>query len=415
MKKVLCLFSGVIFLFSAGCSVPLISETEDIESKAGRQSGHTGENEPVYTLPDDTGSSKGVLSSDPYLDPEYTKELRESNRESDSVNPPGSSASGNGSGNDKRENENGNGNSANPGAKPAKMPVTLYYSDEDNCLIPVVRWIDRQPAVVKAAIESLTAGKRINEKIPEYGLYPVLPKGTEIRGINITDEVAVLDFNERFDSFKNEENERVGITSIVYSLTEFDNIKGIRILVEGAERDTLVHGTDISGVIERNDIFINIYGQEGIYNNGYRTGLSKVDVFFVKQAKKNYHYLLPVSVRSDEYMGENVAPAAVVQFLLKTEPGGKIYSEIPNGTGLLGCKEKNGVLVLDFDENFINYGGSSREDYILKQLLYSLKQNSSDIKKVKILINGSQSVLPEGTDVSEGIKIPQYINDVIDK
>jgi len=66
------------------------------------------------------------------------------------------------------------------------------------------------------------------------GLLSLVPEGTELRGITIRDETAYIDFNEsfRFNAFGGE-----GYTSqlkqIVFTATEFQNVKSVQFLVNG--------------------------------------------------------------------------------------------------------------------------------------------------------------------------------------
>ena len=79
----------------------------------------------------------------------------------------------------------------------------------------------------------------------------MLPEGTEILGMNIKDSTVIVDFNEKFLEYEDKTEEVNAISSIVYSLTEFNNINDVKILVEGREKDILKYGTDISGLLNK--------------------------------------------------------------------------------------------------------------------------------------------------------------------
>lgn len=293
--------------------------------------------------------------------------------------------------------------------KPAqRIPVVVYFQDNDQYLIPVTYRIELQEGVARASVNSLIYTEEMSKQLAYYGLNPILPAETEILGLNLVDGIATIDFNNNFLNFENEKKEKNAIASIVYTLTEFENIQAVKILINGYEKGKLEHGTDISGVIERSDIYINSGSQS---NSGYRDGSNKLDVYFLKDANATFTYLLPMSVKADATIGGDVTVEALVQFLLKTQAYSKLRSEIPEKSALLNCSTKNDLLILDFNRAFTNYGGNSREEAILLQLLHTVKQHPG-INKVKILIENESTALPEGTDSSNGLTLPLYINDV---
>jgi germination protein M len=290
--------------------------------------------------------------------------------------------------------------------KTAKIPVTLYYQDADGFLIPLARWIDKQQGIARAAVSGLIDSAITREELQYYGVYPVLPVNTDILGINIKDGVASIDFNKHLLEYKDEASERNVIASVVYTMTEFKTINDVRILVNGFEQKKLKFGTDVSTLLNRSNIAINTQ------NSGLKNGMAKADIYFFKRANEGFTYLLPVSVECENTNGK-ATPEAMVRTLLNGKAGDKLQSEMPTGAGLIDSSNKDGVLTLNFDGKFIEYGGNAKEEGLLKQLMYTIKQVNG-ITKVKILINGKPAELPEGTDVSQGLAIPKTINDVID-
>ncbi len=431
MRRILCILLTIVFLFLAGCELPLLNEDSGLpasEELTSTTDTYVDADAVTDTDTDNDSVIDPVASMEPGASTEAGNATETDSTTTSAVvinpmttaNPPSESANGNASSiymseSDMASDSSGSAVMASQIEESnEKMPMTLYYQDSDGCLIPVVKWVEKQQGIARMAINSLVPSTKTCDELLYFGLYPVLPEGTELLGINIVDDVILADFNAKFSDFDSEHSERNAITSLVYTLTEFESIAGVKILINGYEKETLKYGTDISGVLERKDIFINPDGQDKMEGSGIRTGANKVDIYFFKKANEGFTYLLPVSIMTDDIVGGEMAPAAMMQFLLKTDPGGEIYSEIPEGTALLDCNNEDGILTLNLDENFINYGGSSREDGIIQQLLFTLKQDW-DIERVKILIDGKAVVLPEGTDVSRGLTMPLYINDVLDK
>ena len=282
-------------------------------------------------------------------------------------------------------------------------PVTLYYQDADGYLIPMTRWIDKQPGIAGAAVSGLTDSATTREELQYYGVYPVLPVNTEVLGINIKDGIAVVDFSNKLLEYENEDIERSIVASLVYTLTEFPTISSVKLQLNGKALNTMKYGTDVSGLLSRSNIPIN---------SKLAKGAKKAEIFYFKRSNEGFTYLLPVSVKIKE--NEEVTPALLIRQLLIEKADAKLISEIPAGAELLSCTNKSGVLLMDFDEKFLDYGGNAREEGLLKQLVYTVRQ-STGISKVKITINGEAAQLPEGTYISSGIAIPRTINDIIDR
>ena len=294
----------------------------------------------------------------------------------------------------------------------ARYPVTVYYQDGDGCLIPMTRWIQMQQGIARAAVSLCIDSAIAREEVAYYGVYPVIPEDTAILGLSIRDGIAVIDFNKYLLQYNGAGTERNIIASIVYTLTEFKNISGVQILINGYPQGVLKCGTDISQTLKREDVAINT--QNEIFEN--RQG--KVDVFLMKKANEGFTYMVPVSapvVNTGKEPDTNSEAARVLlkQLFAKDGENGT-FSEMPDNVEILNCSTENGVLTLDFSEGFIKYGGNEKEESILKQLAYTMRQLEG-VKQLKILISGYPAQLPEGTDISSGLAIPATINDVMDR
>ena len=116
----------------------------------------------------------------------------------------------------------------------------------------MVRSIHYQDAPLTSTLEILLKGPlpaEINQ-----GLITLIPPGTQIRNIKVNKNTAVLDFNEafRFNSI-GKEGAVAQLKQIVYSVTEFSNIKKVRILIEGKPVDYLgPEGVFIGEPLSRN-------------------------------------------------------------------------------------------------------------------------------------------------------------------
>lgn len=287
-----------------------------------------------------------------------------------------------------------------------RRPVTVYYQDGDGYLIPMTRWIQMQQGIARAAVSLGIDSAIAREEVAYYGVYPVIPVDTDILGIDIRDGIATIDFDRNLLNYNNAASERNIIASIVYTLTEFKTISKVRILVNGYPQDILKYGTNVSEALGREDITINADASL------LKDGSEKADIFLFKKANEGFTYLVPVSVSDTGSAGG--LPEVLVKQLLRKDSDDSLYTEMPEGVALLKYSTDNGVFTLDFSENFTDYGGNAREEGILKQLAYTVRQVEG-IKRMKILVEGQKVELPEGTDISTGLVIPATINDVMDR
>jgi len=284
------------------------------------------------------------------------------------------------------------------------LSITAYYKDGKGTLIPVTRNIKKEEGIAKAAINSMIDSEVNREVLKVLGLAPVLPKGTEVLGINIVDGIAVIDFNNKLLDYKTERDELNIFSGIVYTLTEFKTITGVRILVNGYEIEELKFSGNTSKTMTRENTLIN----SDKLNTGNKT--MKFDVYLYKFIDDKHEYLLPVSM---EYIGitEDMLPAQIVRSMSKEPKDKELYTQMPENVELLDSSISDKVLTLDFSREIKNYGGTSREDGLIKQILYTMKQIEG-VEKVKILIEGKKDNLPEGTDISKALLLPNGINRV---
>lgn len=283
-----------------------------------------------------------------------------------------------------------------------KTTVTAYYKDAEGTLIPITRDIEKEEGIARAVIRSMVDNAENRGVLSTLGLYPVLPENTEILGINIIDGIAVIDFNNKLLDYNTEIEERNIIASIVYTLTEFNSIKGVRILINGFENKKLKFSGNISGILDRDNILIN----SDKLNVESKT--MKLDLYLFKYLNDKYEYLVPIS---KEYVGilNDMLPEQIVRSLSKKPDKENLFTQLPENVELINSDIEDKVVTLNFNKKIKNYGGTAREEGLLKQLLYSMKQIDG-VEKVKILIEGKKDDLPEGTDISKDLSIPQKIN-----
>jgi len=133
------------------------------------------------------------------------------------------------------------------------VEVNLYFSDSQAMyLVPEKRKIPQTPSLARQVVIELIKG-------PENpNLYPTIPKETQVNEVYIADDIVYIDLSEEI--FKNHpggsSGELMTVYSIVNTLTEITPIRGVQILVEGNEKESLVGHIDISMPLIRDENWI---------------------------------------------------------------------------------------------------------------------------------------------------------------
>ena len=133
------------------------------------------------------------------------------------------------------------------------VEVNLYFSDSQAMyLVPEKRKIPQTPFLAKQVVIELIKG-------PENpNLYPTIPQETQVNEVYIADDIVYIDLSEEI--FKNHpggsSGELMTVYSIVNTLTEITPIRGVQILVEGNEKESLVGHIDISMPLIRDENWI---------------------------------------------------------------------------------------------------------------------------------------------------------------
>ncbi len=134
------------------------------------------------------------------------------------------------------------------------IEVNLYFSDSQAMyLVPEKRKIPQTNSLaIKQVVVELIKGPASSD------LYSTIPEGTRVNEVYIADDIVYVDLSE--EVFKNHpggsSGELMTVYSIVNSLTEISPIKGVQILVEGNERNSLVGHVDISMPLLRDEDWI---------------------------------------------------------------------------------------------------------------------------------------------------------------
>lgn len=257
--------------------------------------------------------------------------------------------------------------------------TVLYFQDEDGYLVPVMRRIPWEEGIARLTLSNMIDTAELREALDTTGLLPLIPSGTEIKGMAIDPVTGLckVDFTAEIQNKETKKDEENLIKGVVYTLTEFPAVKEVQILVEGNEVDALKHGTKIHGTLSRENI--NLLGK-------LEDGRSNVVVYYKGSNESDFEYFVPVTIPT-------LAPVSNVytalDILFEGPPANsELSSDIPKDVNFQGVEIKEGIAYVD-----INLGAESlltKEttiDNIIKNIGLTLSE-FDDINSVEVLVDG---------------------------
>ena len=259
--------------------------------------------------------------------------------------------------------------------------TVVYYEDGDGYLVPVQRDVERQDGIAKATLNLMVQSARNDMDAARLGLIPVVPEGTTF-DLDIANGHARVDMSRAVLSAADKQQEENLRTAIVWALTEFDTVKDVSFLVDGQQRDTLTHGTNISGSYTR--VGLN---QEEATQEVFG-GASEVQLYFPAQDGR---LLVPVS--RTVYSSDDVA-TAVFEFLRGPKADSGLETPLPEDTQLLGVSVKDGVVTINFSKGFTRIAEQSDGGVQAMRALMLTCTRYPGVKRVKILVDGEPYEMP---------------------
>ncbi|MBR5430117.1 MAG: GerMN domain-containing protein [Firmicutes bacterium] len=123
--------------------------------------------------------------------------------------------------------------------------VVLYFADAAGQLTPEERELPPQEGIARATVNELIAGPQ------SAALSPTLPASAIVEGMTVKDGLCTVDFSsELVDHLSaDEQDRRLAVYSIVNTLTQFDTVERVRILVDGAPVSGSFGGLDLSAAL----------------------------------------------------------------------------------------------------------------------------------------------------------------------
>ncbi len=259
--------------------------------------------------------------------------------------------------------------------------ASIYLLDENNYLVKTKILLDdnSEEDNIKTIINNLTITK--NTKFPDK-LTGLIPKDTKLNNIIIDNDLVTLDFSKEFLNVKEDISEKL-IESLVYSLTEIENINKVNITVEGGELETYPNTTKKLSLPLTRDIGIN---KEYTYTT--LEDITKVTIYYQELIDEDTYYV-PVT----KYLN-NSNNKDKINIIVEELTTSYIYEDnlrsILNENVELIDKEliDNDLLILNFNNALFDSDSKIKEE-VLYMLSYSAFANY-DVNTVSFRVDGKE-------------------------
>ena len=245
----------------------------------------------------------------------------------------------------------------------------IYLLDKNDLLVKTNILLDKKDKTdqIKLLLNNLIDDN--NSKFPN-GLSATIPKNTKLIDVVYDEEYVTLNFSKKLLSVKNELKDRM-IESIVYSVMDLGDIKGVIITVE----DEMIK--EYAKVLDRN------IGINKKYDIKSRDKINKVVIYYLEEIDDNNYYV-PVT----KYLNDDRDKIKIIIDELTTsyiyEPN--LMSFLNSNTKLLDHEEKENVMSLNFN-NALFDGNDKIVEEVKYTLAYSIFDNY-DVEQVLLHVDG---------------------------
>ena len=246
-----------------------------------------------------------------------------------------------------------------------EMPIFLVDNMDYIARTSIVKNSDNTTDLIKEVIESLTIGSTKSNYIRE-GFKAIIPEGTKVLDLKLEDSILTINFSKELLNVSQDTEEKM-LEAIIYSLTEINSVKKIKILVEGQSLTNLPNSNKkIPELLDKN------YGINKIYNLDSIKDTSKTTIYYLSKYN-DYYYYVPVTKISNE----NLEKAEIIINDLKTTPiyHTNLISYLAASTNLTNYEILEDSISLSFDNHLL--AGIDDED-MLEEVKYAISLSIRD-------------------------------------
>lgn len=246
--------------------------------------------------------------------------------------------------------------------------TTIYLVDNSNMVARVKTITKENKDTIKKAREIINA-LIINSQASKYnpsGFKAIIPEGTKILSISLSENILKINFNEKFLNI-DKNNEEKMLEALIYSLTEISDIKGIMIFVNNNILEELPNSkTKLPDILNRK------YGINKIYEIDDIKNTSATTIYYLSEFE-NTKYYTPVTFINNDSEDK----IEVIIEKLKSSPINQtnLMSYLASNAELLDYEINENTVSLTFN-NYIFEEFSNKD--ILEEVKYTIGLSIKD-------------------------------------
>ena len=220
-------------------------------------------------------------------------------------------------------------------------------------------------AKVKQIIEALTINGSKKAYIPN-GFNAIIPKNTKLLDLSLDNGILKINFSKEFLNIEEDLEEKL-IESIIFTLTEIEEVKQIMIFIEDNQLTTLPHSKKkLPPTLDRS------FGINKEYDLSSFKDTTKTTIYYLSKHNNNYYYVPVTKVSNDQ--SEKVE---IIINALKSAPiyQTNLISYLATNAELLNYEILENSINLSFN-NYILYDFENKQ--ILEEVKYAIYLSVKD-------------------------------------
>ena len=265
---------------------------------------------------------------------------------------------------------------AAPAAEASRTSTIVYYQDNYGYLVPVMCSVPLEDGIAKATLNMMVQSVGNDMQAARLGLRTVLPENTKI-DLDISHGLARIDLSKEVLDMADAAAESNMVNAVVQTLTEFDSVDRVEFLIDGQKRETLTHGTPVSGEFTRGDINL-----ESVEPTMADATVKPVTLFFPGDSGA---VIVPVTRMVHSRPDVNTAVLELAKGPSNTD---MLESVVPAGCGLIDVQVVKGVARLNFTSEFVNLVENSDGGRMALKALVLTCTQFEGVDSVEIYVDG---------------------------
>ena len=228
---------------------------------------------------------------------------------------------------------------------------------------------------IRSIIDYLTVNK--SEKLP-VGLEGIIPTNTKINKISLDEGIVTVDFSKELLNVLPSLEERL-IEAISYSIMNLPEVKGVTILIDSTNLDTLPQSKK-----KLPNIITKDFGINKVYDIDNRNSIQKVTLYYIDNINNN-HYYVPVT----KYINDDREKVSIIIDNLSSNYlyDSSLMSYLSGDTELINYQIEDELMLLNFNNSIFT------NDKLLEEVSYTIAYSifdTYDVNTVLLESNGKE-------------------------